>query len=357
MGEEPLGSPEVAADGRITVRLVAPEAERALVVFAGEQPVAMTRNVAGIWNHTTAPLPPDLYSYFFVVDGLPRSDALNPLGKPLVTGGVESLAHVPGPASLSWEVDDVPRGEVHRHVYASAAIGEEREYFVYTPPGYDPAGERGYPALYLLHGVGDDASAWRAAGRVDVIMDNLIARGEAEAMLVVMPLGYGFDRPAERLWQVVNNMPEHLRTQDLMAEALIEEILPRVEAEYRAIPDRESRAIAGLSMGGSQALYIGFHSLDRFAWIGSFSGALMMFYQGYDEAFAGVDASANERLRLLWLSCGEEDFVIAVNRGYRDWLESKGLRFVWRETAGGHTWRVWRRNLTELAPLLFRGAE
>ncbi len=353
--EAPLRSPEVATDGRVTLRLRAPEAKTALAVFAGEQPAEMARDEAGIWSHTTEPLAPDLYSYFFVVDGLPRSDALNPLGKPVMTGGVESIVHVPGSGSLVWEVDEVPRGEVHRHAYASAAIGEEREYFVYTPPGYDPAGERRYPVLYLLHGLGDDASAWRVAGRADVILDNLIARGEAEPMLVVMPLGYGFAKPAERMWEEVNNAPAHLRAQDVLATELLEEILPRVEAAYSAAPDRESRAIAGLSMGGSQALYIGLHQLDRFAWIGSFSGALMMFIEGYDAAFAAVDADeANRQLRLLWLSCGEKDFVLGVNRQYRDWLAARDLRSTWSETSGGHTWNVWRRNLADFARLLFR---
>ena len=347
-------SPEVAADGRVTFRLRAPEAEKALVVLSGERPVAMARGESGVWSHTTEPLAPDLYSYFFVVDGLPRSDAANPLGKPVMTGGTHSIVHVPGPPSLLWEVGDVPRGAVERHAYASAAVGEEREYFVYTPPGYDPAGERRYPVLYLLHGVGDEASAWRVAGRADVILDNLIARGEARPMLLVMPLGYGFDRPAERMWQVVNNLPEHRRTQDVQAAALLDEILPRVEAAYRVAPDRDSRAIAGLSMGGAQALYVGLRQPDRFAWIGSFSGALMMFGEGFDAVFPGLDRQDGERPRLLWISCGEEDFVLGVNRQYRDWLAAKGLPFAWHETAGGHTWRVWRRNLADFARLLFQ---
>ena len=354
--EGPQRSPEVAADGRLTFRLHAPGAESASVVVEGEAPAAMARGEAGVWSLTTDPLAPDLYGYFYVVDGLPRSDPLNPLGKPVVTGGELSIVHVPGPATLVWETGDGPRGAVDRHVYESAAIGEQREYYVYTPPGYDPAADRRYPVLYLLHGVGDDATAWRTAGRFDVIMDNLIGRGEAEPMLVVTPLGYGFTEPAHRLWQVVGSPPELLTSQDAFAAALIDEILPRVEAEYRAVPEREARAIAGLSMGGSQALYVGLHHLDRFAWIGSFSGALMMFYQGYDKAFAGIEDGAGDRLRLLWLSCGEADFLIGVNRQFRDWLAANGLPFTWTEGGGGHTWMVWRRNLEDFARLLFRAA-
>ena len=350
-------SPRVDAEGRVTFRLEAPDAEKTLVVLEGAGPVAMEKSAAGTWTLTTEPLAPDLYLYFFVVDGLPLSDPANPSAKPRMTGGVESMVHVPGPGSLAWEIADVPRGTVRSHSYESVAIGERREYFVYTPPGYDPAGERRYPVLYLLHGVGDDATAWRVAGRADIILDNLIARGEVEPMLVVMPLGYGFAEPAERMWQVVNNMPEHLEAQDVLATALVEEIVPRVEADYRVAADRESRAVAGVSMGGSQALWVGLHNLDRFAWVGSFSGALMMFYEGYDETFAGIDGQINERLRLLWLACGEEDFVLPANHLYRDWLTQKGVRFIWAETPGGHTWRVWRRNLIDFAPLLFRPRE
>jgi enterochelin esterase family protein len=355
--EDQLLSPEVDADGRVTLRYRAPDANKVLVVVEGSQPAALARDETGVWSLTSDPLPPDFYSYFFVVDGLPRSDAANPLARPVVTGGHHSIVHVPGPPSLVWEVNDVPQGNVHRHVYDSAAVGEKREYFVYTPPGYEASGKRRYPVLYLLHGVTDDASAWLTAGRANVILDNLIARGQAVQMLVVLPLGYGFANPEDRLWQVVNNIPEHLGSLDVLSGQLVDEIVPRVEAEYRAAGDRESRAIAGLSMGGSQALYIGLHRLDRFAWIGSFSGALTMFVGGFDQVFGSLGAAAGDRLRLLWISCGAEDFLVGANRHYRDWLQAKGVRFIWSETAGGHTWMVFRRSLIEFAPLLFGGGE
>ncbi len=150
----------------------------------------MQKDGQGLWTVTTAPLEPDLYGYSFVADGVPLIDPLNALMKPNLLN-TQSMVHVPGPASLPWELNRVPRGRIHRHPYQSAIVGDDRDYYVYTPPGYDPRASKLYPVLYLLHGYSDDARAWTDVGRAHVILDNLIAQGKATPMLIVMPLGYG----------------------------------------------------------------------------------------------------------------------------------------------------------------------
>src|ERR1700746_340763 len=182
-----------------------------------------------------------------------------------------SMVHVPGPASLSWEVGAVPRGQIHHHFYKSGIVGDDRDFYVYTPPGYDSRGKQTYPVLYLLHGFSDDASAWTAVGRANVILDNLIAQGKAKPMLIVMPLGYGEPKILEPNSGAFRDRALTDRNFDKFREALLTEVIPRVESEYRVDKNRNARAIAGLSMCGSASLFTGLNTLDKFAWIGAFS--------------------------------------------------------------------------------------
>jgi enterochelin esterase-like enzyme len=350
----PIRSPEVQKDGRATFRFRAPNAKEVLLARDGSPRSAMQKDDQGIWSVTTEPLAPDLYPYSFVVDGVMLSDPSNPLVKPIVMGGQQSIAHVPGPASLSWEVNDVPHGTLHRHSYRSAIAGEGREFVVYTPPGYDPAGKEEYPVLYLLHGITDDASAWTMAGRMHVILDNLIARGKARPMLVVNPLGYAFPNVAEDLFRLFRDRAKQQESMEKFSATVLDEIIPRVEKDYRVAKDRNARAIVGLSMGGAQALNIGLNHPDRFGWVGSFSGAFVMYGDDYAKSFPNLDAEAVSKARLVWLACGTEDFLIEPHRKFERWLKSKGVHFTSTETPGAHTWMVWRRYLTDLAPLLFR---
>ena len=347
-------SPEVGSDGRVTFRFVAPGAHAVSLAREGEPRVPMRQGERGIWSVTTDSLPPDFYLYTFVVDGVALADPANPLSNPVVVGGNESIVHVPGPAALPWEMNDVPHGTLHKHLYASSALGETREFWVYTPPGYRPADRRTYPVLYLLHGVMDDASAWTAAGRANVILDNLIARGQARPMLLVMPLGYGFPHAPDRMAKAFSlvDQPEAMK---VLAASLLDEVIPQVERAYRVTPGRNARAIAGLSMGGAQALSIGLNHPDRFASIGSFSGALVMYGGQFEQWFPRLSVDANARIHVLWLACGTDDFLVGVNRYFGDWLTSRGVRFTTTETPGAHVWTVWRRNLSMFLPLLFRG--
>ena len=184
----PVRSPEVSADRRVTFRLRAPNAKEVIVTGeAGRLP--MQKDELGIWTVTTAPLEPNIYTYSFSVDGATFQDPGNPMLKPAFKNGGQSLVRVPGP--VSWEPSDVPRGAITRHFYKSAVVGDDRDFYVYTPPNYNPSGRVTYPVLYLLHGLGHDAAGWIATGSANVILDNLIAQGKAKPMIMVNTLGYG----------------------------------------------------------------------------------------------------------------------------------------------------------------------
>jgi enterochelin esterase family protein len=346
-----LASPEVQADGRVTFRLKAPEATNVEVRCESLPAAPMQKDEQGVWSFTTGPLAPDYYGYTFLVDSLRAMDPVNPLMKYNLLN-IESEAHVPGPASLPWEVNDVPHGVLHRHFYKSAAAGDERAYFVYTPPAYKASSRKRYPVLYLLHGYSDDASAWWSVGQANIILDNLIARRQAKPMIVVMPLGYGTMEIVQRGWSGARAPGLWQRNIDQFRGALLDEVLPQVEGAYRIATNRQNRAMAGLSMGGAESLTVGLNNLDRFAWIGAFSSGGLD--TNYVQRFPDLDARANDRLRLLWISCGKDDGLVGANRAFVEWLNSKDIHLTWKEVDGAHSWRVWRRNLAEFVPLLFR---
>jgi enterochelin esterase-like enzyme len=348
----PVISPDVHADGTVTFRFRAPNDKEVAVSIEGvPKPIPMRKDDQGVWSVTTEPLAPDYYGYSFIADGVGMFDPSNHAIKPNFLYRASEV-HVPGAASASWEIAAVPHGEVHHHFYKSAVVGDDRGYYVYTPPGYDPRGKQTYPVLYLLHGYSDDASAWTAVGRANVILDNLIAQGKAKPMLVVMPLGYGAPEVLIPNSGVFRDRAITNRNFDKFRDALLTEVIPRVEAEYLVIKDRNSRAIAGLSMGGSESLRTGLNNLDKFGWVGSFSfGGIS---EEFDKEFPGLDSKANDQLHLLWIACGTDDRLIDINRKVRAWLASKNIKHVDIETPGYHTWMVWRRNLTEFSSLLFR---
>ncbi|MGH9529221.1 MAG: alpha/beta hydrolase-fold protein [Terriglobales bacterium] len=343
-------SPDVAANGRVTFRFRDPNAHQVMEALEGSKPVPMQKDDQGIWSVTIGPLDPDFYGYTFIADGVSLVDPSNWMMIPNLLSK-HSEVHVPGPSSLPWEENDIPHGEVHHHFYKSRVVGDERDYYVYTPPAYDPCGTTKYPVLYLLHGFSDMASGWSAVCRANVILDNLIAEGKAKPMLVVMPLGYG---APEIVSAGFGGSSDALRAKNLskFQETLLTEIIPMVEREYRVSEDRSSRAIAGLSMGGGESLLTGLNNLDQFAWIGAFSSGDLT--KDFNTEFPTLDSSANAKLRVLWIACGTDDGLIGINRSFREWLKSKGINHTDIETPGMHTWMVWRRNLSNFAPLLFR---
>ena len=349
----PVISPEVHADKSVTFRLRAPNDKEVAVSIEGNpKPIPMQKDDQGVWSVTTEPLAPDYYGYSFIADGVGMFDPSNHAIKPNFLYRASEV-HVPGTASASWEIAAVPHGEIHHHFYKSGVVGDDRGYYVYTPPSYDPRGKQTYPVLYLLHGFSDDASAWTAVGRANVILDNLIAQGKAKPMLVVMPLGYGAPEVLLPNSGVFRDRSLTDRNFDKFREALLTEVIPRVEAEYSVIKDRKSRAIAGLSMGGSESLLTGLNNLDKFGWIGAFSSGGIT--EEFDKEFPAVNTKSTENLHLLWIACGTDDRLIDINRKVRAWLASKNIKHVDIETPGYHTWMVWRRNLAAFTPLLFSG--
>src|SRR6266404_4063986 len=347
----PVVSPEVHSDNRVMFRFRAPNVKDvALSLEGASKDLAMQKDEQGVWSVTTEPLEPDFYGYAFVADGVHLIDPSNSLMKPNLLN-TTSQVHVTGPG-LPWEVGDVPHGEVHHHFYKSGVVGDQRDFYVYTPPGYEARGKQTYPVLYLLHGFSDDASGWTAVGRANVILDNLIAQGKTKPMLVVMPLGYGAPEVLAPNSGVFHDRALTERNFDKFREALLKEVIPRVEAAYLVAKDRNARAIAGLSMGGSESLLTGLNTLEKFAWIGAFSSGGIT--EEFDKEFPALDAKAGPQPRLLWIACGRDDRLIEINRKFRAWLASKKIQHADIETPGGHTWMVWRRNLTEFSSLLFR---
>lgn len=341
-------SPEVGEDRRVTFRVRAPGAQSLVLnaPWTGDR-LALVRGGDGIWSLTVGPVPPGIYSYTFQLDGARVLDPHNTAVKRW-RGGNASLVEVPSSAPAPYDLRDVPHGVVHAHYYRSESGGASRRLLVYTPPGYEADGGRDYPALYLLHGSGDDEAAWTEVGRANLILDNLIAAGHAEPMLVIMPNGHPVPWSRER--RALRSGNTEAFQSDLLGAAI-----PLVESLYRVRTGPGHTAIAGLSMGGGQALHCGTGNLDRFGWVGAFSSAAPRPEES--PAMRDFLASAkevNERLGLLWIAIGREDFLLERNQSLKSQLEAAGIRHTYLLSDGGHSWPVWRDYLARFAPLLFR---
>ncbi|MEY3895450.1 MAG: hypothetical protein RLZZ214_969 [Verrucomicrobiota bacterium] len=340
----PLVSPEIHPDRTVTFRLKAPAAT--VVNVWGDwdgKGHELTKDAAGIWSITLGPLPPNLYAYSFKLDGLTLADPQNARLKPMRQPN-NSVLLVPGDAPVPLNhLAGVAHGTVHLHDYDSKALGVGRRLRVYTPPGYEAAAETRFPVLYLLHGSGDNESTWTEFGRVNVILDNLIAAGKARPMILVMTDGHASSTGAPEARQ--KNASDFER--DLLGD-----VMPLVEFIYRTRAGRESRAIAGLSMGGNQSLLIGLNHRERFAWVGGMSSAIRNPEQPL-ASFWADPVSAEFPMRLLWLRIGRDDFLIHENRRLNELLEEKKIPHDYAESDGGHTWPNWRAYFTELAPRLF----
>jgi enterochelin esterase-like enzyme len=328
-----LKSHEVHPDGTITFRYRDMGAKQVQVsVESLKAPIAMIKS-DGIWTATTPPLPPETYWYWFIVDGQTQLDPLNGFVLPNYVY-LNSEVTVHGPTPQFWEATDVPHGELHHHFYksrfASGLPGEQRDYYVYTPPGYDPTSRRAYPVLYLLHGYAQTAADWTMPGGANFILDNLIAQDKAKPMIVVMPLCYGSMKTA--------------------SQTVVTEILPQVESEYRVMKNRNDRAIAGLSLGASESLDIAFNHPKLFSWVGSFSAGDVL---RLDPPLPMNPAQTN--FRLLWIACGTEDGSFTAHQQLISMLKEKGVPVTAVQDPGAHTWMVWHDNLIHFAPLLFQG--
>lgn len=348
-------STTVAADDTVTFRFLGPNAKAVGLVLEGlAKPVPMEKGADGVWSYSTK-LAPEIYGYEFIVDGAPVLDATQSYIKTNLVN-TQAMVLVPGSTPEPWEQSDIPHGEVHHHFYTSKTVanlpGGNSDYYVYTPPGYDPNAKQPYPVLYLLHGYTDNASAWTAVGQANYILDSLLAAGKIKPMVVVMPFDYGDMEMVSRGWSAWQDKTLVKHNFDLYRKTLLTEVMPRAEAGYRIATDRDHRAIAGLSMGGAESLLTGLNNVDSFAWIGSFSSGGES--KDFDEEFAGLKPADAARLKLLWVACGTEDPLLTINQGVVAWLRAKQMPVTAIETPGMHTWMVWRDNLVHFAPLLFQ---
>jgi enterochelin esterase-like enzyme len=348
-GQPSVTSPEVLPDGRVTFRVYAPKAtEVAVRGLRLDQPQPMTKGRNGVWSVTLGPLAPDLYSYAFDVDGAGVLDIGNREVKKWVT--LENMVEVPGKPPLWWERQAVPHGTVHRHYYASKVRQTEASFEVYTPPGYDPRGAERYPVVFLLHGFGDDETAWCEVGRAHFIADNLLAQGRIRPAIFVIPNTHPVPVARRFAW-------EDYARQNLLAleQELIEQLLPLVETNYAVSRAPADRAIVGVSMGGGQALEIGLRHPELFQWIGGFSSSIPA--RELDARFARLasdDPKQRAVPRLLWLACGRKDGLMVPNEIFVAWLKAHNVPHTWRPTDGEHGWYVWHGYLAEFLPLLFR---
>jgi enterochelin esterase family protein len=362
-------SPEVFADRRVAFRILAAKAETVRLsggdIPGNGQGAEMTKGTNGVWEVTLGPIPSGTYRYNFSVDGVsvvdPRSPAISESNN-----NVWSLVHVPG--SEFMDTQDVPHGAVSAVTYYSKSLGKFRRMHVYTPPGYD-SGQGKFPVFYLLHGAGDCDEAWTSVGRAGFILDNLIAAGKARPMVVVMPAGHtrasgsgprggaGADGAAAR------------PPADEFVQDFLNDLMPFAEKRYRVYTDGKHRAIAGLSMGGSQTLNVAIPNLEKFGYVGVFSSGLIGSFGGgrgggtnapagptWEERHKDAldNAKLKKNLKLVWFATGKDDFLIETSRGSVAMLKKHGFNPVFNETDGGHTWINWRNYLHELAPQLFQ---
>jgi enterochelin esterase-like enzyme len=358
--------PELQADGTAIFRLAMPSAQTVDLHLEGKKDaIPMTKGADGTWGVSVPGLAPEYYSYSFNVDAKPGvmgsgTSVLDPHNTFIKTSffSNQNVFLVPGTPAMPWEEANVPHGVVHHHYYHSDIVGIESQYYVYTPPGFDPKSDRKYPVLYLLHGYSDDPSAWTFMGKANVILDNLIAAGKAKPMIVVMPWGYGDMRMISYGWAAWRDRSVVVNNFTNFSKALFLEVMPLVKQEYPISDKREDHAVAGLSMGGAETLLVGLRHPDDFAWIGAFSaGGISGDHLG--EMFPAITpqtgAQVQAKLKLLWIACGTEDGLYPLNQSVITWLKSQGMAPTAISTPGMHAWMVWRGNLSAFAPLLFQG--
>jgi len=343
-----IQSPVVHPDRTVTLNFKAPNAKKVELsaqFLKGNQP--LTADTNGVWSITVGPVDANLYPYNFVVDGVSVADPANQDQFPNERFKA-SLVDVPGDQASLHSVQDVPHGEVSYCFYPSRTLGCSRPLLIYTPPGYR-AGTDKYPVFYLVSGTTDTEETWFKVGRVNFILDNLIAQKKAVPMVVVLPYGnmmMGTPPPTS---------PQAAEMYKVFNDELVGNIMPYVEANYRVNRDREQRAIAGFSRGGGQSLFTGFNNLDKFAWIGSYSAYLTP--EVFDKYFGSAAADpkgTNKKLKLLWLGVGKADFLYKQAVEFDDYLKGKEIAHQSLVTEGGHTWMNARHYLAETLQLYFK---
>lgn len=356
-----VNSPEVLPDRQIVFRILAPAATT--VGLQGGDIQGLPRGGPqfvkaenGVWEAKVGPVVPGSHRYRFLVNGVAVMDPRNPAVSESNTNDW-SVVYVPGAEFM--DANRVPHGAVAAIHYFSTALNRDRRMHIYTPPGYE-LGKGKYPVFYLLHGASDSDDSWTSAGRANFILDNLIAAKKAKPMIVVMPAGHtraGFGPGGMNA------------TVDEFGEDFVKDIMPYVEKNYRVLPKRDQRAIAGLSMGGAQTLSVAMSHLDQFGYVGVFSSGV--FGSGprtpgaarsatpspeWEKQHLAMldDAKLKKGLKLFWFATGSEDFLLATTKATIEMFKTHGFSPEYKETGGGHTWINWRDYLNEFAPKLFQ---
>lgn len=356
----PEKSPAVTPDGTVTFSIAVPEAKEVKLggAFSRLTPDEV-KNEDGNYIFTFRNVAPDLYDYWFEIDGVKTLDPSNPY----VARDIASLSNifiVPGGNADWFESADVPHGNVHKVWYDSEILEGPRRMTVYTPNGYENS-DKEYPVLYLLHGMGGDEDAWQDLGRAIQILDNQIAAGITEPMIVVMPNGNALRKSAPGFNADGMYIAEGQHSVDpqRLFEKSFPEIVDYVEGNFRVKKDKSHRAIAGLSMGGGHSWRISLENPDEFDYVGLFSPAVRWNGTGVNE---DQDPELTEKLKRQFatpparyiIAIGEEDFLLPLNDSYRQLLDDNGIKYDYWLSKGGHEWRNWRNYLVDFLPLLFK---
>ena len=363
-------SPEINPDHSVTFRYYNPKAVTVQITgdFLPAQKVTYMRDGVemtaeiparvdlreqnGMWTYTSAPLEGELYSYTLYVDGQKAMDPSNIYqNRDIATWtNIFTLSAEQGDKGWYYEVQDVPHGNVSKVWYDSPTLGMQRRMTIYTPAGYEKNTKTKYPVLYLLHGSGGDEDAWGDLGRATQILDNLIAEGKAEPMILVMPNGVYFNQaaPGAAVNMFQPTMTNSRSQSTVEVEESFPDIVKYIEANYRVKKDKNSRAVAGLSMGGRQSAALSRKYPTMFGYVGMFSGVVPP--EENDKALEAVFAA---QPKLYWIACGKTDGVMVNSKLLKDYCDAKGYPAELYESEGGHIWRNWRVYLTLFAQRLF----
>lgn len=347
--------PQLLPDNRVVFRIKAPDAQKVQVDLGKKYD--MVRDTSGHWSVTTDPIVIGFHYYSLLIDGVavvdPASQTFYGMGR--MASGID----IPEDGVDYYSAKNVPHGQIRSVNYYSEITKSWRRAFVYTPPGYDNTPDKRYPVLYLQHGGGEDETGWPNQGKADFIIDNLLAEGKAVPMLIVMDRGYATDPIRPR-----NNKETGLRAamaNNAFPEVLVKEVIPMIDRDFRTLTDRDHRAMAGLSMGGFQTFQTTMTNLDKFAYVGGFSGAAFLQPDtDVKEMYNGVWADAdtfNKKVRLVYLSIGttEPERMYASVNNFHSTLEKLGIKHVYYESPGtSHEWQTWRRSLHQFASLIFK---
>lgn len=334
----PFVSPEIHKDKTVTFRFRAPDARVVkLNSQITQEPVSMTKGENGIWSVTIGPVTPDIYPYCFVVDSIQVADPNNVL----IFANERfkfSLVDIPGDEPLVHSMQDVPHGCVSYRYYKSSTLGRTRRLVIYTPPGFDPAGNTRYPVLYLIHGGSDTEETWTKVGRANLIADNLIASGKAKPMIIVMPYANVMPAPG-----------------DSFTKDMLNDIIPFIETNYPVYTDSNNRAVAGFSVGGGQTLNIGLMNPDKFAYVCSYAPYTVTeeFRRNFTN-WLPESEKINRQLKLFSIYIATDDFLYESVKKNIEMFKEKNLKIETLVVSGGHTWMNCKLYLTNTLQLLFK---